>query len=577
MPRKQRLEQKKDDSQNLKHVTLQTVNIYTQGFLLVNENEELQVTSSEELFHMLGCSDQALVKVVSIFGNTGDGKSFTLNHTFFEGQEVFHTSDTQQSCTIGVWAAYHKGTNVVTIDTEGLLGTSSNENKRMRLLLKILAISDVVIYRTRAERLGRDMFQFLGDASKAFAKHFAKELESAMSKFGKRTGGLSSLGPAVIVFHETLHTKPLGEDTAVRSPRSPSVVFQALKVLNEKFSGQITDRLPATFPDEYFTCPQKCLSCDARCSHTMNHSEKQGHRAETLCKYQHQFDNKVFLCMACSDKDGMKREVVPKTCSAADSSWFGLVKYAWSGYVLECPKCGIIYRSRERWYGNEEPNVTAVRSEIRHIWPGDNIVLQGTHNAARKLVDGISSVVDTISTVGAKPTKGCRKCGKRFSESEEPIHHCRSCGEGVCDDCSQGKMPVPERGWGDAPVRVCDICYENKTRAGGMVSGDDQVVTARKVGEVMQTTINTLGTAVSYPLAYMVDVSRPAYWIPDHEIHSCLCCREIFGPKLRIHHCRLCGQGVCDPCSQKRRPVPSRGWDTPVRVCNVCDKKEDPL
>lgn len=160
---------------------------------------------------MLGCSDQALVKVVSIFGNTGDGKSFTLNHTFFEGQEVFHTSDTQQSCTIGVWAAYHKGTNVVTIDTEGLLGTSSNENKRMRLLLKILAISDVVIYRTRAERLGRDMFQFLGDASKAFAKHFAKELENAMSKFGKRTGGLSSLGPAVIVFHETLHTKPLGE------------------------------------------------------------------------------------------------------------------------------------------------------------------------------------------------------------------------------------------------------------------------------------------------------------------------------------------------------------------------------
>lgn len=39
-------------------------------------------------------------------------------------------------------------------------------------------------------------------------------------------------------------------------------------------------------------------------------------------------------------------------------------------YVLECPKCGIIYRSREKWYGNEEPNVSAVKSEIRHIWPG---------------------------------------------------------------------------------------------------------------------------------------------------------------------------------------------------------------
>ena len=28
------------------------------------------------------------MKVVSIFGNTGDGKSYTLNHTFFQGQEV---------------------------------------------------------------------------------------------------------------------------------------------------------------------------------------------------------------------------------------------------------------------------------------------------------------------------------------------------------------------------------------------------------------------------------------------------------------------------------------------------------
>ena len=36
----------------------------------------------------LGCSPSDKVKVVSIFGNTGDGKSYTLNHTFFHGQEV---------------------------------------------------------------------------------------------------------------------------------------------------------------------------------------------------------------------------------------------------------------------------------------------------------------------------------------------------------------------------------------------------------------------------------------------------------------------------------------------------------
>lgn len=39
-------------------------------------------------------------------------------------------------------------------------------------------------------------------------------------------------------------------------------------------------------------------------------------------------------------------------------------------YVLECPACGIIYRSRQYWYGNEDPDRSVVKTEIRHIWPG---------------------------------------------------------------------------------------------------------------------------------------------------------------------------------------------------------------
>lgn len=39
-------------------------------------------------------------------------------------------------------------------------------------------------------------------------------------------------------------------------------------------------------------------------------------------------------------------------------------------YVLECPECGVIYRSRQFWYGNRDPVELAVRAEIRHVWPG---------------------------------------------------------------------------------------------------------------------------------------------------------------------------------------------------------------
>jgi hypothetical protein len=33
----------------------------------------------------------------------------------------------------------------------------------------------------------------------------------------------------------------------------------------------------------------------------------------------------------------------------------------------------------------------------------------------------------------------------------------RSCGDGVCENCSPNQRPVPERDW-STPVRVCKLC-----------------------------------------------------------------------------------------------------------------------
>ena len=91
----------------------------------------------DEFICRLGCDAGTPLKVVSIFGNTGDGKSHTLNHTLFGEAEVFKTSHLQSSCTAGVWAAYDSERRAVILDTEGLLGVSTNENRRTRLLLKV--------------------------------------------------------------------------------------------------------------------------------------------------------------------------------------------------------------------------------------------------------------------------------------------------------------------------------------------------------------------------------------------------------------------------------------------------------
>jgi zinc finger FYVE domain-containing protein 1 len=171
---------------------------------LQNVQQQQQQQQKQQL------NDDKLVKCVAIFGNTGDGKSHTLNHTFFNGRNIFTTSQKQETCTMGVWCAFDPITNSLIFDTEGLLGTTSNENKRLRLLLKVLAISDVIIYRTRAERLHNDLFKFLSDASVAYLKYFTKELKTAASKLKLDT--ISSLGPCCVIFHETQHTDVLCDE-----------------------------------------------------------------------------------------------------------------------------------------------------------------------------------------------------------------------------------------------------------------------------------------------------------------------------------------------------------------------------
>ena len=165
-------------------------------------------------------------------------------------------------------------------------------------------------------------------------------------------------------------------------------------------------------------------------------------------------------------------------------------------------------------------------------------------------------------------------------------------------------MPVPQRGWGNTPVRVCDPCYsleegrgcscnseethddkeeeESSTRdakAGDTMSRGGERVTARYVGEAVQSAVGVVVGAMRYPRDLIVESARPQYWVPDDQITHCHKCRaglreEGDGATRGRHHCRACGQGFCEQCSQQRVPVPSRGWLHPVRVCDDCANME---
>lgn len=609
-----------------------TIGSRPKSFLLMDEKENVQPRSAEHFCKKLRVQPDAKLKVVSIFGNTGDGKSHTMNHAFFDGAEVFRTSSEQTSCTLGIWASYHQHNNVLCLDTEGLLGETINENRQMRMLLKVLAISDIAIYRTRSERLRTDMYKFLGTASRAFTKYFSGALQSLGSTLTPQ-----SLGPAVIIFQETQNTEILKEssegkteedilresfakqkmellafsslryvgvqtrhpptnyeplrmalekelkNTTVRSPRQPNVVFEALQALNRKFNGELSSLPHNTFPEQYFTCTTFCKSCNVRCQLSMGHLEtKEDHKFSGPCTYQHQYENKVYLCNKCH-VNGRQVVVNIKTQTSNDSSWLGLAKYAWSGSVIECPHCGEIYRSRQHWYGNKSPEQTAVRTEIVHVWNDGGLTVTGPTHSAQLVLDGVAYLTDAFASVGAQPTNAirswvtdkirpaywrpdseiiyCKGCMANFERFDLKKHHCRNCGEGFCSNCSKYRMPVISRGWSD-PVRVCSGCREDLQRQqwtngdtnGGTVAAmiDEEIeqdltsstgnnnpgdgdVLVRKYGEVLINTLSNLGAVLEYPKDLIKDSARPSYWVPDAEAPLCHICQLVFGSPEEIN------------------------------------------
>jgi hypothetical protein len=58
-------------------------------------------------------------------------------------------------------------------------------------------------------------------------------------------------------------------------------------------------------------------------------------------------------------------------------------------------------------------------------------------------------------------------------------------------------------------------------------------------------------------------------WIPKNTVTNCYCCAAKFSfITKKKHHCRLCGNVVCNLCSESRLPVP--GSDKVKRVCLKC-------
>ncbi|XP_024520954.1 protein FREE1 [Selaginella moellendorffii] len=60
------------------------------------------------------------------------------------------------------------------------------------------------------------------------------------------------------------------------------------------------------------------------------------------------------------------------------------------------------------------------------------------------------------------------------------------------------------------------------------------------------------------------------HWVPDEAVTKCTACSSDFGPFLRRHHCRNCGDIFCDKCTRGRTALTSDEDAQIVRVCDRC-------
>ncbi|XP_040577741.1 zinc finger FYVE domain-containing protein 1 [Lepeophtheirus salmonis] len=626
------------DGPSLESLTIEdeSLNHIGSKILLLDEEDD---APEDSWISRLGLSQNREIKVICVVGKTGEGKSHLCNNGIFGGEKIF--AEGSDSNGQGIWCAYHGGIKALVLDTHGLSGPpGQNEGKAYRRLFKAMALSDLIIYKTTSEKLHNDLFYFLNDFSIAYKHHFCPIISSfsdascpsvliyhetqftdvldrvsAGRIFKKRFGSLNlnkeslpiieyigfKAGRAldeekVDIFRSTV-TEEL-KNNSLRSFKKPYVIHEILEAFNQKFTGEISPTSQTSFSEAYFTCPVTCLSCNKKCSKPKDHDDP--HSRPQSCQYHKLYDNKNYFCLKCF-QDGEKVVVVPKATSSQEGTWLGLANYVWSGFVLECSSCGVIYRSRQLWYGNQTPeSLSIIQSEISHIWPGER-TLQGTQNAARLLLDGVTTIGGTVSNLStAVPAKTmsnwvtdkiapdywkpnseisqCFCCEKNLSED---IHHCRACGEGFCVSCSDYNRPCPERGWGNESVRVCKNCYNQNYNSSNSLSNSSSMngICARKVGERVVDSLSTFTSVVfDYPFNVLKESARPNYWIPDDECLECSNCNKPFDHENNkdchkiggVHHCRQCGQGVCDNCSKTRRPVPQKGWDHPVRICDKC-------
>lgn len=110
-----------------------------------------------------------------------------------------------------------------------------------------------------------------------------------------------------------------------------------------------------------------------------------------------------------------------------------------------------------------------------------------------------------------------------------------------------------------------------------------EVLSERKVGlryvkrQVLTLVQVQFPTTQSFLMWFLCfNKAKRPLWDPQTtvkcKVTSTQVCSNKFSWLRRQHHCRNCGQAVCNPCSRHREAIHGMGYPQPQRICSPCTR-----
>lgn len=87
----------------------------------------------------------------------------------------------------------------------------------------------------------------------------------------------------------------------------------------------------------------------------------------------------------------------------------------------------------------------------------------------------------------------------------------------------------------------------------------------------LYATLLEKNTIKNQDVANRISVYENVGWVINSDVDACMICFKKFGMFLSPHHCKACGNVVCDSCSKDRLLVYEMNDLGPLRVCSLCN------